>query len=110
MIWIPAALPLDPLGVTSLQFAYKLKSEPQNIECRMSNVEVKTSGNRLRDSIFLVRHSSFEWQFDCGPLPPWGMKRGGGAQRQGGQEDEEDTKAGFRFGLFDFAPGAGFLL
>jgi len=26
----------------------------------MSNVEVKTSGNRFRDSIFLVRHSSFE--------------------------------------------------
>jgi phosphoribosylanthranilate isomerase len=32
-----------------------LKSEPQNIECRMSNVEVKTAGNRLRDSIIKIK-------------------------------------------------------
>jgi hypothetical protein len=37
------------------------KSEPQNIEDRISNAGVKTSTDRLRDSIFLVRYSSFEW-------------------------------------------------
>jgi hypothetical protein len=45
---------LDPSCVTSLQFTQKLESEPQNIECRMSNVEAKTSGNRLCDLIFDV--------------------------------------------------------
>jgi hypothetical protein len=35
----------------------------------MSNVEVNTWCNRLRNSIFLVRYSSFEWQFGCGLLP-----------------------------------------
>jgi hypothetical protein len=36
---------IDRFCVISLQFAQKLKGEPQNIECRMPKVEVKTSGN-----------------------------------------------------------------
>jgi hypothetical protein len=36
-----------------------MEVEPQNIECRMSNDEVKIFLNRLRDSIFRVLYSSF---------------------------------------------------
>jgi len=43
-----------------------LKSEPQNNEYEMSNVEVKSSGTPLRNSIFPVRYSSFESRFGCG--------------------------------------------
>jgi hypothetical protein len=57
---------LDSLRETSLPFAEKLKSEPQNNEFRICNVEVRISGNPLRDSMFLVRYSSFEWEFGCG--------------------------------------------
>jgi hypothetical protein len=47
-------LPLDPF-VRDFSAAQKVESEPQNIECRMPIVEVKTCGNRLRDSIFIIR-------------------------------------------------------
>jgi hypothetical protein len=36
-----------------IQITAKFKSEPQNIEYRVSNAEVKTSGNPLRHSIFI---------------------------------------------------------
>ena len=57
---------LESWSEGSMEFTDKLKREPQNIECRISNVEGMadqrrplTSLNRLRDSIFFVRHSSF---------------------------------------------------
>jgi universal stress protein A len=40
-----------------------LKNELQNIECRMSNVEMRDDRTRLCDSIFLVRYSSFKSPF-----------------------------------------------
>jgi hypothetical protein len=51
---------LDPLCVTSLQLAWKLKREKRNIECGMSNVEVNPSRTRLCDSIFAMSTGSIE--------------------------------------------------